>query len=369
VTCLVGLNGAGKSTVLQAIHLLQYIMSGEFKNWSRDRNFFSIPSKYYSDIINERFSFSFYVELNILGKKIIWRGNLNDDLRCLEEDVVVEGDVVVSVRNGVCIIGGQTQIDIAIDYHGSILSGLKEKFYTDSYPILKDIKNYITNIRSLERLSPFLIRSTEGKYSGPLGNGGEGLTNFIANMNKESFKELKKIIRNLFSKQLRDIRVISEDGNYLYFYEKYVNRHKLIKTISADINDGLLRQLAIISQTLVNNSILLLDELENGIDPEAVEKLVQYLIECPQQVIFTTHSLLIMNYIPDDLAKEGVIFLYRNNKGHIQGVRFFDLPEPKEKLTILGPGEAYVDCYLHDIVNQLNSVTKEEKTNLLDQQP
>jgi ABC-type branched-subunit amino acid transport system ATPase component len=37
---------------------------------------------------------------------------------------------------------------------------------------------------------------------------------------------------------------------------------------------GLLRLLAILSQTMTDNKILLFDEIEDGINPEIVEKLV-----------------------------------------------------------------------------------------------
>ena len=70
-------------------------------------------------------------------------------------------------------------------------------------------------------------------------------------------------------------------------------------------------------------------------------------------MIVTTHSPLILNYIPDNLAKEAVIFLYKTPQGETKSVRFFDLPGMTEKLKALGPGEVYADAHLTDLATEL----------------
>jgi hypothetical protein len=55
------------------------------------------------------------------------------------------------------------------------------------------------------------------------------------------------------------------------------------------LNDGLLRILAILAQTESHqSSLLLLDEVVDGINPEIVEKLVDTLVRSPIQIIVTT---------------------------------------------------------------------------------
>ena len=127
-----------------------------------------------------------------------------------------------------------------------------------------------------------------------------------------------------------------------------------MSTEARHINDGLLRLLTILAQTQTAHSFLLFDEIENGVNPELVEKLVNVLLNAPQQVLVTTHSPMILNYLPDDVARESVMLIYRTPKGYTQATPFFTIPAIARKLGLLGPGEAFVDTDLTALVQQLN---------------
>ncbi|MFZ4704016.1 MAG: AAA family ATPase, partial [Candidatus Methylumidiphilus sp.] len=146
------------------------------------------------------------------------------------------------------------------------------------------------------------------------------------------------------------------------------------------LNDGMLRILAIVSQVeakdqwkrspndiretakILGKSVhreykmLLFDEIENGIHPELIEKLMAYLLDAEQQIIVTTHSPMILNYLPDDVAKEAVILLYRTEEGITRSVRYFDLPSTQKKLKLLGPGEVFVDTDLPGLTFEAESL-------------
>ena len=83
-----------------------------------------------------------------------------------------------------------------------------------------------------------------------------------------------------------------------------------------------------------------------------MDKLVQHLLQSKRQIIATTHSPLILNYLPDETAKEAVILLFRNNSGYTRSVRLFDLASTSEKLDFLGPGEVYVDSNLETLTRE-----------------
>ncbi len=70
------------------------------------------------------------------------------------------------------------------------------------------------------------------------------------------------------------------------------------------------------------------------------------LVETEHQVLVTTHSPLILNYLDDEVAKAGLVMLYKNSVGHTKAVRLFDLPAMAEKLTVMGPGEVFADTDL-----------------------
>jgi predicted ATPase len=118
----------------------------------------------------------------------------------------------------------------------------------------------------------------------------------------------------------------------------------------------MLRLLAILAQTWTDHRFLLFDEIENGINPELIERLVQQLFSAPQQVMVTTHSPMILNYLPDDVAKESVILLYKTRNGFTQAMRYFDLPDTADKLKALGPGEVFVDTDLTVLTQQLEQM-------------
>ena len=80
-----------------------------------------------------------------------------------------------------------------------------------------------------------------------------------------------------------------------------------------------------------------------------MQRLVELLMQAERQVIVTTHSPLVLNYLPDNVAKEAVLLLFRNRSGCTRSVRLFDLPSTQEKLLFLGPGEVYVDSNLESI--------------------
>lgn len=99
-----------------------------------------------------------------------------------------------------------------------------------------------------------------------------------------------------------------------------------IDTDSKHVNDGLLRILAIIAQLSHGNSLLLFDAVENGVNPEIVEQLVEVLRSSGQQVLVTNHSPMILNYLPDDIAKAAVRFIYRTYDGSTRVRALFSVP-------------------------------------------
>jgi hypothetical protein len=49
--------------------------------------------------------------------------------------------------------------------------------------------------------------------------------------------------------------------------------------------------------------------------------------------------VLLLNYLPDDVAKAGVVLLYKGISGNTEAVRLFDLPGMY--ISWQGPGKAY----------------------------
>jgi len=103
---------------------------------------------------------------------------------------------------------------------------------------------------------------------------------------------------------------------------------------SRHIADGFLRLLAVFAQLSLTQSFLLFDEIENGINPELIEFLMDTLVETRPQMLITTHSPMVLNYLEDNIAIKGVTYLYKEQNGATQAVRLFDIPSLHEKLTV-----------------------------------
>ncbi len=99
-------------------------------------------------------------------------------------------------------------------------------------------------------------------------------------------------------------------------------------------------------------------------NPERIGKLVELLLEAKQQIMVTTHNPLILNFLTDDVAKKAVILLYRTPEGFTRSVRYFDLPIPEKKLSVLGPGEVFIDTYLEDVIQQAQVFDKKLSSKL-----
>lgn len=125
-------------------------------------------------------------------------------------------------------------------------------------------------------------------------------------------------------------------------------------TEARHVNDGMLRLIAILAELQdERQQFLLFDEIENGINPELVEFVMDALVSAPQQVMVTTHSPIILNYLDDEVARKGVIYLYKTERGTTRSIPFFSIPSLAEKLKFMGPGEALVDTDLTTLPDEI----------------
>ena len=77
------------------------------------------------------------------------------------------------------------------------------------------------------------------------------------------------------------------------------------------------------------------------------------LVRATQQVLVTTHSPMILNYLDDEVACKGVLYIYRTATGVTQAIPFFSIPSMAEKLLFMGPGEVFVDTNLLHLADEI----------------
>ena len=290
------------------------------------------------------------------GRGLTWIATLNrHTLRVTSEAVNLQDEQIFRVSGSRFKLLGQWH-EITHDYTGSLLASLKDSLLS---PELKTLRDTIRNIRSLELLSPHLLRKRSRAQDKDIGAGGEKLSGFLATLKGEQKAQLLAVLRQFYP-QLRDFRVANVRGGWkrLMVTEAVQSatdptQEVLLETEASQLNDGLLRILAMLAQANSQRSgMLLLDEVENGINPEIVEKLVNALLNSPVQVLVTSHSPMILNYLDDDVARKAVQFVYKNPRGQTRVRPFFELPGIGDKLNYMGPGEAFVDTNLAALTDE-----------------
>jgi len=363
-SCLIGMNGSGKSTVLQFVDFLSQLVRGDINGWLKER-------KWKSTELKSKLSRKQNVEICVRfvdeqgepagrweasyspskSRCIRERIDLLDQLLEIEKDKVEITDLGTSQRKA---------YEIAFDYEGSILSGLKEDLLPAS---ILECKGLFGEVKSLDLLAPEHLRQRTRESSGTLGLGGQNLSAFLHEMGDqkrlaliERLREAYPQLEGLHAKSLRSgwkqIEISeSYEGQETGFFPR-------MTTEARHVNDGMLRLMAILAELQSDHRFLLFDEIENGINPELVEFVLNELVTTPKQVMVTTHSPMILNYLTDDVARAGVLYLYKNRQGHTHSIPFFSIPSLAEKLTVMGPGEAFVDTTLTTLSEEIEAITE-----------
>lgn len=341
--CLVGMNGAGKSTVLQALDFLSQLMRGDVQGWLDRRGWTAADLKCkLRTELNITFNVTF---VTAAGATLTWMGVFNrTDLRCTQETVDLSGGggVLLRLNAKSYSLGGKDGQAIAFEYQGSILSALKD---LELPAALLEFRNALRSVRSLELLSPDKLRKSARVSEHDIGQGGERLSAYLDNIKGDGKSRLLGLLQKFYP-ALVDFKITSQKSGWkkLSVFEQFGTQK--LETEALHLNDGLLRILAVLTQADADRSLLLLDELENGINQESVETLVDTLLQSPQQLLVTTHSPLLLNYLPDDVARLAVQFLYKTTQGETRCRSFFSIPRMAAKLDAMGPGDAFVDTDL-----------------------
>ncbi len=360
-TCLIGLNGSGKSTVLQFIDFLAQQVRGDLDGWLEERSW---RSRDLHSRLTSKKNIDFKVEIiDDSGQPLgFWHASFNTTkLYCTSEHLSLEGTelevaegvysiskrepdagVSVSIQVRPLNTNGPTERSIDFSYQGSILSQLKDAGLPG--PIV-GFKRFFESIRSLDLLSPDQLRLRTRESMGSLGLGGKWLSSFLHELGHDKRAALTNRLKLVY-KHLDEMNVKSLRSGWkqLEIQEKFGN--KRLTTEARHINDGMLRLIAILSELGSDHRFVLFDEIENGMNPELVEFVINALTSARQQVVVSTHSPMILNYLSDDMAKTGVIYLYKASDGSTKAIPFFLIPSLAKKLEVMGPGEAFVDTNL-----------------------
>ncbi|WP_310485296.1 AAA family ATPase [Chamaesiphon sp. VAR_48_metabat_403] len=379
ISCLVGLNGSGKSTVLQFFDFLSQQVRGDLSGWLKEREW---ESSDLNSKLTRKQNISFevlfsHVDSDDYPTEIKWSASFNrQTLRCTNERVDLNNSPLLKVENERYTVwnfkenpasfnwrenGNLVTLhdfyvslsgEIPFDYQGSILSQIKESQLRRE---VQDLKKFFVNLHALDLLSPELLRQRTRDAGNSLGLGGEKLSAFLHEIGEAKRVDIQAKLAKIYPRfKHLDISSLRSGWKSLTVQEQFGDT--IVKTEARHVADGFLRMLAVFAQLSKEQSFLLLDEIENGVNPELIEFLVDELVGAIPQVLITTHSPMVLNYLEDEIAIEGVIYIYKGKNGATQAIRLFDIPSMREKLTVMGAGEVYEDTLLTQLNEEIMGI-------------
>jgi predicted ATPase len=363
--CLVGLNGSGKSTILQFFDFLSQQFRGDLSGWLKKRQWEAsdINSK-----LTRKHNINFEVLLHHIDinmpVEIKWSASFNrQTLYCTTEQIEWNNKILLKVEdreyyvwtldnqdgkyynNRINILSGE----IPFEYQGSVVSQIKESQLPRE---ILEIKKFFIDLHALDLLAPELLRQRTRDAGNSLGLGGEKLSAFLHEIGEAKRVSIQAKLAKIYPRfRHLDILSLRSGWKSLTIQEQF--GEAIVKTEARHVADGFLRMLAVFAQLSKEQSFLLLDEIENGVNPELIEFLVDELVQAMTQVLITTHSPMVLNYLEDEVAIEGVIYIYKAKNGATQAIRLFDIPSMREKLTVMGAGEVYEDTLLTQLNEEI----------------
>ncbi|NJL89885.1 MAG: ATP-binding protein [Coleofasciculaceae cyanobacterium SM2_1_6] len=319
LTVFIGPNGSGKSNICEALAVLSIFLKNLVFNIDAKKviNLFTLSLQ---SVTNSKAS---------LESKF-WQGKLDIILfevttlpSLIETNTLSKISTSINYRNQQAsidlprhLIHNSNKISITDDSVSNLRQFLIESKYFDSL-----VENDLRGV-SIYDFSPIsLVNNTPADFMERSGQGIAYALVDILHSNREGFDELEERFRQLVPNikkillprgSVRDARNLSlsprdfearQNTFSLELIDKYSEHH----IPASDISDGTLRILAFLTALYQENtpSIICFEELENGVHPWLLSKMMELLkivstegiTGKPVQVLITTHSPLLLNYV------------------------------------------------------------------------
>lgn len=235
---------------------------------------------------------------------------------------------------------------------------------------MERVISHLKNIRMLDPI-PSAIRDYVRITDVELRQNCDNLSAVLNEMCKDTSKKEKllKTVRELPENEVEDIEFIeTKIGDVIFaLRERNLNSTELVD--ARQLSDGTLRCIAVLTAVLIGEpgSLVMIEELDNGINPARVYKLIEQLIaigtERKIDIIISTHNATLMNaYKKDELM--GVSVVYRDrDRGTSKIKSFIDIDNFPAMLASGGLGNAMID---ESLLNSLKQPENEKDYSWLE---
>jgi predicted ATPase len=384
LTVLIGANACGKTSILQALDFLRSAASRDIYEYLKDRawSFEELKSKLPGGMDKPvEFIVTYNLNINDTFQEFEWTFSVDKHKATwiVREQIINTGDGTVLLS---CGFKDRQAVPVSFEkfyFQSSALKYIKEQL-SDEYKELSVLKQFLMCSNYYGLLSPEKMR--ENKTAIPVENigvFGETLKAFVHHLPEQDKTELNKTVSDFLDSAI-EIKTYNAGSSILLVVEETFGS----ETTQVDAwhaSDGLLRIIAFVSIKLekpfdlmadeddspmvygngdymaceeakdeVQNGMILLDEIEDGINPYLTEKVVGFLQsmvkDTNRQIIVTTHSPI----VADDVIPEDIVFLWKDDNGSVHGRPLFSIGIAKEMLDFLNPGEAWMNIRQEDLL-------------------
>jgi predicted ATPase len=356
LTVLIGGNACGKSTVLQALDFLRSAATKDFSAYLEQRNWTWDDLKFQANGAEDKpveFVSEWRFQTDDKTEDIKWhlRVDFNKTGWNIYESITKDTDNIVLYDNVKCEYYPPALKEYKVQ--SSILKILK----LETERSFSHLQNFLSMSDNFELLSPDRIRSRGSRgHNDNIGTGGEMLAGYIYDLRPEQKQMLNTAVADFMGNEssIKTQKMLFSGWIELFLSEKFKQFSTNVRL--PHISDGALRIIALSAITTQNKNsgFLLLDEIENGINPYLTEKVINLLhktaIEACRQIIVTTHSPVIL----DCFNPEEIVFMWKNESGSACCKKMFSTKRMTGLLKALHPGEIWVNLDKENLLKRLN---------------
>lgn len=305
LTFLIGTNASGKSNVLDAFLFLHLLMKGQTLEDAAN------AIRGGSDWIIRQGETWFQLTVTIEQGSLLYDYTIK-----VEKDGIglrSDEDIYVSKRDGMkaTFLGENRTLDPSTLIHVNIAEGVGDVSFKD---IISTVKRSLRGIFILTPDPQEMRKYT--KLSRELKMNAGNIAGVLAALDTESKEKIEEqltsYVRPLPERDIQRVTAVkvglSQSDAMLYCYEDW-NPDKPID--ARGMSDGTLRFIAIIAAmlTLPSHSLLIIEEVDNGLHPSRSNELIKVLKEISSQreidVLCTTHNPVLI----DELGNEMIPFI------------------------------------------------------------
>jgi predicted ATPase len=375
-TVLIGDNSSGKSSVLQALDFIRAFAIRDIDEYLNERGWSLDELK--SQFTNNGIAISVGLTLVINDKPQMISWSIAADVH---DGRIVSHEIMRNTSSGKVVLARGNEIPStpenieAFYLNSSFLKLIDENSPSLEFPEeLYAVKKFFVQSSSYELLAPDKMREkgSRGEVK-DIGLGGEKLAAYINRLSTGRINKLNKTLSEFVGYTVKTTTETKRPGWVdLYFNECFSETKTKIK--AAHTSDGLLRLLALITASLPedesgarqmtlmdsiinipDSGFLLLDEIEDGINPYLTGKVVSMLrmivSDSNKQVIVTTHSPVMVNHFDHS----EIVFMWRNGKGQIESKKMFESEGMQDTLDCFNPGEVWLNYTKDEIIDMMDS--------------